>query len=315
MYVFGPVPSRRLGRSLGVSPIPSKSCSYSCVYCQLGRTNHPQVKRDSFFPKHDILKELIHATRYSSPDCITFAGDGEPTLCRDIGWLIDQIKSKFQVPVVVITNSSLIHRKDVRQDLRHSDIIIPSLDAGCEKIFWKINRPHLSIDYHRVVKGLRALRKEFSGKLYLEIMLVKGLNDTRESLKQLKSTIETIEPDKVYVTTPIRPPAESWVKVPERSTLAYVKELLPYSVVYDDVESEHVESNNSLTAKQAIVNVCSRHPLRIEQATEIEKEFSSNGTIKQLLDEGVLKKMKYHHHSYLLLDINHEILHEKEKVI
>ncbi|MBN1355680.1 radical SAM protein [bacterium] len=285
------------------------------MYCQLGRMKNLQVDRESFFPKQDILAEILDAVRTSNPDCITFTGDGEPTLCRDIGWLIVQIKLNSQIPVAVITNGSLIHRKDVRQDLKKSDIIIPSLDAGNEKVFWKTNRPHPGIDYHRLVMGLKALRFEFCGELFLDVMLVKGVNDTKEALGELKSAIEAIKPDKVFFQTPTRPPAESWVEVPGRSTLSYVKNLFPYSVLYDDVESEQVEMNECLTAKQAIVNICSRHPLLFEQAVEIERRLSSSGTIRQLIDEGVLKKMKYHHHSFLLLDFGHQTMSEEERVI
>jgi len=155
------------------------------------------------------------------------------------------------------------------------------------------------------------LRHEYVGELFLEVMLVKDLNDTPESLYQLKNKIETIEPDKVFFTTPIRPPSESWVEVPEKKTISLVKDLIPNAVIYDDIESGGIGSNGYSTAEQAIVSICSRHPLRFEQAREIEERFASRNIIKNLIDEGILKRMKYRHHSYLLLDMNHEILPEK----
>ncbi len=147
MYTYGPVPSRRLGRSLGVSPIPPRTCSYSCVYCQLGRTTHLVTRKQSFYPKEDILSEIIRNAESSKPDYITFVGDGEPTLCADLGWLINQYKKRLPFPVAVITNGSLLFREDIRQDLMSADVVLPSLDAGSEEVFRRINRPHSEIRF------------------------------------------------------------------------------------------------------------------------------------------------------------------------
>ena len=142
MYAYGPVPSRRLGNSIGVSPIPAKVCSYSCVYCQLGRTRQLQTKRQRFFPKEDIFQDIKKVVESSSADVITFAGDGEPTLCSDLGWLIRKSKQEFGLPVAVITNGSLLFQEDVQKDLQAADIILPTLDAGNQDVFERINRPH-----------------------------------------------------------------------------------------------------------------------------------------------------------------------------
>ncbi|MEA1979934.1 MAG: radical SAM protein [candidate division Zixibacteria bacterium] len=146
MYIYGPVPSRRLGRSLGVSPIPPKTCSYNCIYCQLGRTTHPQIERMSFFPKEDIFQEILNSKHLESTDVITFVGDGEPTLNKDLGWIINKCKDELNLPVAVITNGSLLYLKEVREALTNADIVIPSMDAGNKKTFIRINRPYPKLE-------------------------------------------------------------------------------------------------------------------------------------------------------------------------
>jgi len=222
MFAYGPVPSRRLGRSIGVSPIPPKTCSYSCVYCQLGRTNHLQLERESFYPKEEILDDIRKVIEKSPADYITFVGDGEPTLCKDLGWLIHESKKEFSLPIAVITNGSLLYREDVRNDLKESDVVLPTLDAGTHEVFKKINRPHKNITFEKMLHGLIDFRKEYSGKIWLEVMLVKDLNDTKVALNSTKMAIEEISPDRIYIATPIRPPAESWVEptIPDRILLA-----------------------------------------------------------------------------------------------
>ena len=226
MYTYGPVPSRRLGRSLGVSPIPPKTCSYSCVYCQLGRTKHLQIERRSFYAKEDILSEIIKRAEVSKLDYITFAGDGEPTLCKDLGWLINQTKSKLHLPVAVITNGSLLFLKDVRRDLKEADVVLPTFDAGSEKTFRHINRPHGDIGFNTMLGGLIDFRIEFSGQIWLEIMLVKGLNDSEEELWKIGKIVDLIKSDIVYVVTPIRPPAELWVEPALPETILKAQQIL-----------------------------------------------------------------------------------------
>jgi len=300
MYVYGPVPSRRLGRSLGVSPIPSKTCSYSCVYCQLGRTNHLQIKRESFFSKHDIFAETIKYCQTTIPDYITFAGDGEPTLCRDLGWLIRHIKTSLRIPTAVITNSSLLYRKDIRQDLEKADVVIPSIDAGDARLYNIINRPHSGIDFHTMVNGLIDFSQEFSGKLWLEIMLVKGLNDSPEEINKIAKIIDKIKPNRVYLLTPTRPPAESWVTPPYSGSLLKAQELLKEVIPIVEYETGEIELDNFNNATQSIIEIGSRHPMRREQIEQIEKHFKEQGTIDQLIKEGKLIEQNYNGTIYLL---------------
>lgn len=301
MYVYGPVPSRRLGRSLGVSPIPPKVCSYTCVYCQLGRTTRLQTKRESFFPKEDILAEIVEAgTAASKVDFVTFVGDGEPTLNTDLGWLIQQTKDRLNLPVAVITNGSLLSQQDVRDDLKRADVVIPTLDAGHQKTFRAINRPPRNLDFETMRQGLIDFRREYSGQMWIEVMLVKDLNDSDQELRSIKGTIDRIKPDRVYILTPIRPPAEAWVKPSTPETFLRAQEIIGGAVSIDRLETGQFDLGKIPDARQAILEIGSRHPLRREQAVEIEKSFSEAGTVEQMLEAKELVNIDYNGKKYLL---------------
>jgi len=300
MYVYGPVPSRRLGRSLGVSPIPPKTCSYTCVYCQLGRTNYLQVKRESFYPKEDILAEIIHLGQTAAADYVTFVGDGEPTLSTDLGWLIWQTKDALHLPVAVITNGSLLFRDDVRADLADADVVMPTLDAGNAKTFRAINRPHRGIDFDAMLHGLIDFRGEYPGQMWLEVMLVCGLNDSDEELAGIAECVDLIAPDRVYVVTPIRPPAETWVTPPDPATILKAQQAISQAVPLAGAESGTFGLEEFSNAKQAIIEIGSRHPLRWEQALDIEKSFSAPGVISGMLKAKKLVEIEYNGKKYLL---------------
>ena len=300
MYVYGPVPSRRLGRSLGVSPIPPKTCSYTCVYCQLGRTTDLQIKRESYFPKEDILADIISSAPEGRVDYVTFVGDGEPTLNKDLGWLIQHTRDRLHLPVAVITNGSLLSQKDVREDLGMADVIIPTLDAGNEMTFRAVNRPHRNISFDSMLRGQIDFRREYSGQIWIEVMLVKGLNDTEEELQSIKHAIDMIEPDRVYVLTPIRPPAESWVKPSDPQTILRAQEVFGEAVSITELETGQFGLTEFTNARQAIMEIGSRHPLRSEQAVEIEMMFSESGVTKQMVENKELVNFKYNGVEYLL---------------
>ncbi len=300
MYTYGPVPSRRLGRSLGVSLIPAKTCSYSCVYCQLGRTSRVRTMRESFFPKEDILAEITAAVEKDRPEVITFVGDGEPTLSKDLGWLADRCKAAWEIPVAVITNGSLIFLREVRESLNRVDIVLPSLDAASEQTFRKINRPHHDITLAKVVDGLMRFRSEFAGQIWLEVMLVKGLNDTDESLSALGATIARIRPDRIYIVVPIRPPAEKWVEPPSPATILKAQHILGGAESIASLENGDFGLSEFSNAEQAIQEIGSRHPLRHEQALRIEAAFDAGGTVAQLLAEGALVEVEYGGNRYVL---------------
>jgi wyosine [tRNA(Phe)-imidazoG37] synthetase (radical SAM superfamily) len=208
-FVFGPVPSRRLGYSLGVDIIPRKYCNFDCIYCQIGKTRKKNAKRTKFFSIDEVVKEIVDATRSAELiDYVTFSGSGEPTLNQNLGHIIKSVKKFIQVPIAVITNSSLLSLAEVRNDLMNADVILPSLDAGSADIFNRINRPQADISLMEIVNGLKTFRKQYSGLIWLEIMLIKGINDTDEELHRLKEFINGMHVDKIHLNTVTRPPSE-----------------------------------------------------------------------------------------------------------
>jgi wyosine [tRNA(Phe)-imidazoG37] synthetase (radical SAM superfamily) len=300
MYTYGPVPSRRLGSSLGVSPIPPKTCSYSCIYCQLGRTDHLRIQRESFFPREDMLAEIIGSAQTARPDYVTFVGDGEPALYSDLGRLIGETGAKLKLPTVVITNGSLLYREDVREDLKKADIVIPTLDAGNEKTFRTVNRPHRGIAFDAMLRGQIEFRREYTGQIWLEVMLVKGINDTEEQLDSIMRAVDRIKPDRIYILTPTRPPAEPWVKRSDPETILKAQEIIGGAVAITGLESGEFGLKDFTDARQAILEIGSRHPLRLKQAREIEREFSETKTIDRMLDEAELVEIEYDGNIHLL---------------
>lgn len=208
-YIYGPVPSRRLGFSLGIDIIPFKACSFNCIYCQLGPTFRQTVKRKVYYPSSEILTQIKKVLESGKRiDYITFSGSGEPTLNSAIGILIRKIKKVTTIPVAVLTNSSLLSLQSVRDALKAADLVVPSLDAATQDILDKVNRPHPSLKIKKIIESLKEFRKEFKGDIWLEVMLVKGVNDSPDHLRKLKQVIEEINPDKIQLNTVVRPPAE-----------------------------------------------------------------------------------------------------------
>ena len=228
-YVFGPVPSRRLGKSLGIDPIPLKTCNWNCVYCQLGRTKPLKNVRSEFFPRKDILSEVKQTLESSDPgniDWVTFVGSGETTLHAGIGWMVRQVKSLTSIPVAVITNGSLLYQPEMRFELLAADAVLPSLDAGNSMLYRKINRPHPQVSFTRLIDGLVAFRKEYQGRLWLEIMLVHGLNDSLSALNDIAALLKEIRPDEIDILQPDRPPAETWVQLPDEESFLRAQAIL-----------------------------------------------------------------------------------------
>ncbi len=277
-YVYGPVPSRRLGRSLGVNVIPYKTCNYSCVYCQLGVTRRLVNERRSYFPKEDIIKEV--ASCDVEIDHITFAGEGEPTLCSDLGWLITKIKEIRDEPIAVLTNGSLLWREDVRRDLMEADVVIPSLDAGDEDTFKRLNRPHRDLKLERVVEGIASFCDEFEGRLYIEVMLVKGYNDNERALFGIKKALELIEPDGVYLMTPTRPTALK-VMPADAEGVMRANAILGEVVKVLNPECGEFILKSYRSAEEALKSILPRHPMREEQVLEVLKAFGEDMDVLQ----------------------------------
>ena len=308
--VYGPVPSRRLGRSLGVNPIPFKTCDYSCVYCQLGRTTHMTHQRKDFFTPEELLSEIKRVIEVESShneiDFVTFVGEGEPTLCKSLGWLIRKTKEISDIPIAVDTNGSLLYREDVRNDLSEADVVMPSLDAGTAETFRKINRPHRRLDFKAVVEGLEQFRREYNGEIWVEVMLVKGLNDSEEELEAIKSRLEHIEPNRTYINVPIRPPAEPWAVPPDKEAITLAHAILSDANVVDITEEEtgRFSTEGFINPEDAILAIIRRHPMRAEQVIDtlrnlsfkkkaLPKKYNIQDSIKRLEESGKIKTVKY----------------------
>ena len=222
--IFGPVPSRRLGFSLGVDLVPFKVCSLDCIYCQLGKTTHKTVARKEYVSCDKILAELEKALMNSKTiDYITLSGSGEPTLNSKTGEIIRKIKEMTAIPVAVITNATLLSDDALKKDLLPADLVVPSLDGATQDVFEKVNRPCASLKTEKIIRGMIDFKKIYKGKIWLEIMLVKGINETEAELNAIKTAVEQIKPDKIQLNTPVRPPSEEWVKTLSASRLIKIK--------------------------------------------------------------------------------------------
>jgi len=212
-YIYGPVKSRRLGLSLGVSLTPRKTCNYDCLYCQLGHAEQKVSGRGEYIKAAEVLAELKlwlqnNSLEAKGLDYITLSGSGEPTLNIRIGQIIQEIKKVTNTPVAVITNGSLLNDPSVRRELSVADLIVPSLDAATTELFQKIDRPEPNIKVEDIIGGLINLRKEFRGKIWLEVMLVKGINDDLSHIEKLKAVIDQVRPEKIQINSPVRSSSE-----------------------------------------------------------------------------------------------------------
>lgn len=212
-YVFGPVASRRLGRSLGVDVVPLKACTQNCVYCQLGVDCETTVERKAYYPACSILEELGAVLGSGvEADYVTVSGSGEPTLNIELGELVDGIKKLTDIPVAIITNGTLLFDEKVRAECGKADLVLPSLDAGDEETYRQINRPHRDIDFGSFVEGLCRFREEFAGKIWLEVFLIDPINTSDEQLGKINALAGKIKPDKVQINTAVRPVVDESVK-------------------------------------------------------------------------------------------------------
>jgi len=267
-YVYGPVPSRRLGRSLGIDTVPLKTCNWNCVYCQLGRSTPVVNTRREYLPKADILGEVNEALSLHQPgdiDWITFVASGETTLHNGIGWLIRRVKETTDIPVAVITNGSLLYQADVRDDLVACDAVLPTLDAGSGELYRQLNRPHSDLTFERQVEGLTAFRQEFTGKLWIEVMLVRGINDTEQALKDLRALLDRIGPDEVHLLSPTRPPVETWVRPANEGGLMRATAILGGIATIVPPIDVATALGGSESVVDAVAEILIRHPMSQDQ--------------------------------------------------
>ena len=307
--VFGPVPSRRLGRSLGVNNIPPpKTCSYSCIYCQLGRTRNLLVQRRSYYDARVLARTVQERLENLTADIdyITFVPDGEPTLDIALEKEVRLIRNFSNTPIAILTNSSLIFREDVRRDLLEFDLVSIKLDTGSERVWRRINRPHPALSFEKILEGMKAFRKEFSGKIISETMLVKEVNVDESELEEISERISVIEPDKAYLSIPIRPPAESWVAPPSEEKIIEAYERFAEVLGKHRVELltgyEGAGFELAVDPAESILNITAVHPMKLDYAWQALSEIVQDPgkIIDELLASGKLKLINYRGESFLI---------------
>lgn len=300
MLAFGPVPSRRLGFSLGINNIPPKTCSYACVYCQVGQTLRMTITRQAFYSPEEILQavtqKLEEARAAQAPvDYLSFVPDGEPTLDIHLGQEIRQLQRVTGKKVAVISNASLIWREDVQADLKQADWVSLKVDAVQESVWRRVNRPHHQLSLDKILAGIQQFAKDYSGQLVTETMLVRGVNDTEEALKATVAFLAQVQPVKAYLAMPTRPPAESWVQPPEASTLSLACQLFRRNLNTECL-MRYEGSSFRLTGEveEDLLSIVAVHPMREEAALAFLKQA---GVEKRLLDklvaEGKIAKVEY----------------------
>jgi len=264
--LFGPVPSRRLGFSLGIDIIPFKVCSMDCIYCQLGRTTEKTVRRKRYTPYHEVLDEWDRIKdTMGQIDYIAIAGSGEPTLNSHLGKLIEKLKDRASFPIAVLTNGSLLFTREVQKELRNAHVVLPSLDAVTPSIFQKINRPHPSLSIDEIVEGLRAFRTMYKGQMWLEIMLVKGVNDSPGELGKIKDALQRIAPDKVQLNTVVRPGSEGEARPMRFEDLRKIQRYLGKGCEVITAVSRKRKPMGEKNLEETIISMIRRHPLTISE--------------------------------------------------
>ncbi len=300
MLVFGPVPSRRLGKSLGVNNIPHKRCSYSCVYCQVGRTRRFLAKPEHFYPPEDVISAIenrVKEVRESGDtlDYLSFVPDGEPTLDINLGHVIDAVKH-LGVPVAVITNATTLGFREVRDALLLADWVSLKVDTTVEKKWKKINRPVKDLQIGQILANMLRFKTEFGGTLVTESMLVRGINDDMDSILPLSDFLGKLSATRAYISIPIRPPAESTAIPPEESAVAAAYETISSRV--SKVECllgyEGDAFHSSGNPREDILNITAVHPMRESAVARIlEKAKSRWNVVEELVTAGELKEVEF----------------------
>jgi wyosine [tRNA(Phe)-imidazoG37] synthetase (radical SAM superfamily) len=225
--VFGPVPSRRLGFSLGVDMVPKKHCTFDCIYCQVGKTTSKATERQAFIDPDVVIGQVIEKVKkIRHVDYVSLSGSGEPTLNSNLGLILAGLKKRIDLPLTVITNASLLSDEQVRRELRHADLVLPSLDAPDETVFHLINRPHPKLSFAGLIEGLRIFGEEYKGRIWLEIMLIKQINDSPQQIEMFKQILTNIRVDKIHLNTVTRPPLEKLAQEIGSLELATIADML-----------------------------------------------------------------------------------------
>ena len=300
MKVYGPVPSRRLGQSLGINNIPPKICTYSCVYCQLGRTIDLQCERRRFYDPEVIFKDTERQIRKARDrdervDYLTIVPDGEPTLDVNLGREIGLLKS-LGIKIAVIENASLLWREEVRNELGEADWVSLKVDAVTEETWQRVNRPHGALKHDTVLEGMKDFADTFKGELATETMMIQGLNDSVEEVEKISDFLAELRPSKAYIAIPTRPPAEEWVRPADEQALNRAYQIF-------DGKLDHVEhligyEGNAFAftgnVEEDLLSITSVHPMREEGVAELLSKAGSDWSqIEKLLGERRLIELEY----------------------
>ncbi len=311
MNVYGPVPSRRLGKSLGINNIPHKVCSYSCVYCQVGKTKKLETKIQPFYNPDKLLNQVKEALRKLKknneiPDYLAFVPDGEPTLDKNLGIIIEKLKS-FHIPVAVISNASLISLLQVQQNFMKADHVSLKIDAITQSTWKKINQPHKSLHLNDILDGIITFTTYFTGTLTTETMLINGMNDSPEEVSDIANFISILKPNTAYIGIPTRPPAYKNVEGASEIMLANAFHLFKEKINKVELLSTY-EGNAFSTSgnvKEDLLKITSVHPMREEAVKEILLKTNSDPKIlNDMLDQNILKKVFYQGNYYFIRNFN-----------
>lgn len=306
MRIFGPVPSRRLGKSLGINNVRPKTCSYSCVYCQLGITEKMQLKREEFYTVQELQNELEKTLknldqRKEDLDYITFVADGEPTLDKNLGKSLKMIKEITGVKTAVISNASLIARKEVREELKNADWVSLKCDAFSEEVWHKVDRPHGKLDLSKIQEGMKEFSKEYEGEFLTETMLIKGINDTKEELNKIADFIAQLNTDSSYVAIPTRPPAEEGVEGPSPEKINMAVQIFKEKGIKTEylIGYEGNEFSSTGNLREDLLNITSVHPLKEEAVEELIRKCDSDwNEVEKLIEEEKIVRTKFKDENY-----------------
>jgi len=315
MIAFGPVPSRRLGRSLGINNIPAKVCSYSCIYCQLGRTIKISVEREAFYNPEKVFKDVKRKVkeaeiRKEKVDFLTFVPDGEPTLDLNLGVEMELLR-EMKTPIAILTNASLLWRADVRGGLLKADLVSIKVDAVDEDLWRKINRPHKSLRIDEILNGIIEFSKEFKGEIITETMLIDRL-DYEDELEKIAGFLSELRPHKAYIAIPTRPPAETWVKPADERVVNMAFQVFSEKLGEDKVEYLIGYEGNAFAftgnIKEDLLSITAVHPMREEGVKELLRKANAGWEIiEKLLDEGKIIELEYEGHKYYMRKITSRI--------
>ncbi len=311
MIAFGPVPSRRLGRSLGINNIPPKICTYSCAYCQLGRTIKMEVERRPFYEPEDVLRHVQDKVEKSEDagegiDYLTFVPDGEPTLDVNLGREIELLRP-LGIKIAVISNASLVWREDVREELGQADWVSLKADAASEEVWRHVNRPHGRLQLRAIQDGMLAFAESYEGVLATETMLVNGANDGRDAIEEVADFLASLRPDRAYVAIPTRPPAEPWAHAPDEEAINQAYQIISKQVDHTEYligyEGNAFASTGDI--EEDLLSITAVHPMREDAVGELlERNNQDWDAVRRLVAQGRLVEAEHGGHRFYLRKLN-----------